>query len=62
MIQLDKLTAEDKGRRVGYQLKPGDEIQEGTISSWNEHFIFVKFVNHINWGSIPTPPEKLKFL
>lgn len=62
MIHLENLTDKDKGRRVGYLLKAGDEIQEGKLSSWNETYIFVKYDKHTNWGSIPTPPEKLQFL
>lgn len=62
MIHLDRLTAADKGRKVGYQKAKNEVVQEGTLQSWNEHFVFVRYDEHINWGAIPTPPEKLEFL
>ena len=42
MIQIDQLTAKDVGRKVIYGR---DDLpkQEGTLSSWNNTYIFVKF-------------------
>jgi hypothetical protein len=38
MIKIEKLSDEDKGRKVVYRGK-----EEGEITSWNEKYVFVKF-------------------
>lgn len=47
MITIANLTKDDIGRKVTYGRKELPQ-QEGTISSWNETYIFVKFGEHAN--------------
>lgn len=42
MIVLSELSEKDKGRNVVYL--SGDKKQEvGQLTSWNDHFVFVRF-------------------
>jgi hypothetical protein len=58
MIEISKLTEEDKGREVAFD-SPGSKREFGIISSWNERFIFVKY-NGLQ-QSQATRPEDLRF-
>ena len=58
MIEIAKLTENDKGREVVFD-RSGKEREYGHISSWNEHYIFVKYGGSQN--SQATKPEYLKF-
>jgi len=42
MIDISKLTESDIGRNVIYR-REYCETEVGKLSSWNEHFIFVRF-------------------
>lgn len=42
MIQLDQLTESDIGRNVIYD-RQYCERQVGKLSSWNDHYVFVRF-------------------
>ncbi|MDR2095752.1 MAG: hypothetical protein LBP76_09585 [Treponema sp.] len=42
MIDISKLTENDRGREVVFDFR-GSEREFGIISSWNERFIFVKY-------------------
>jgi len=56
MIKIKDLTKDDKGRYVNYS---GHEEQIGTITSWNDKFIFVDYGNG---AGTATSPEDLRFL
>jgi hypothetical protein len=58
MIDISKLTDEDKGREVVYE-SPDGKREFGHISSWNGRFVFVKY--GVNPQSQATPFEYLKF-
>jgi hypothetical protein len=57
MIEISKLTEKDKGREVVFD--NGWKSEFGTISSWNERFIFVKYNGSQNGKA--TRPEDLRF-
>jgi len=62
MIEISKLTDDDKGRSVEYN--PGYRIEHGIISSWNEVYIFVRYVlpgGNVNTTAAATKPEDLRF-
>ena len=40
MIDITKLTEEDKGRRIRYTSKGGDKVEIGRLKSWNDKYIF----------------------
>ena len=63
MIDIAKLTKEDNDRWVTYIKKPDNE-EIGTISSWNDKFIFVKYVSGQGGidNGVATKPEDLRFL
>jgi hypothetical protein len=63
MIEINKLTKEDIDRWVSYVKKPNNE-EIGTISSWNDEFIFVKYVSGQGGldNGVATKPEDLRFL
>jgi len=42
MIDIDKLTHRDKGRRVIYQ-RPYCPREVGTLTSWSDKYVFVRF-------------------
>jgi hypothetical protein len=42
MIEISKLTENDRGREVVFDSQ-GPEMEFGIISSWNKRFIFVKY-------------------
>jgi hypothetical protein len=58
MIEISKLTENDKGREVAFNSQ-GPEREFGIISSWNERFIFVKY--NSSQQSQATRPEDLRF-
>ena len=58
MIEIEKLTENDKGREVVFDC-PGKEREYGHISSWNGRFIFVKYGG--SQQSQATEPEHLNF-
>lgn len=44
MIDITKLTELDKGRKVVYKANHlGHKGEEGKITSWNDHYIFVDY-------------------
>jgi hypothetical protein len=71
MIELDTLTEQDKGREVIYRSSFGDKTERGVISSWNAHYIFVRYerYGYVLRGEEPrlqetgaaTSPEDLTF-
>lgn len=42
-IDLSKLTDKDVGRKVVYRAAPNFEPEEGTITSWNDKYIFARY-------------------
>jgi hypothetical protein len=63
MLILSELKEEDKGRRVRYTPFEGcdpDMIEEGRISSWNDHYVFVKYDEDLH--NKATPPGSLDFI
>ena len=48
MINIADLQESDIGRLVTYYSKGGDKVQRGKISSWNDEFIFVNYINYPN--------------
>jgi hypothetical protein len=58
MIEIAKLTEEDKGREVVFD-SSGVKREFGIISSWNNRFIFVKYNG--SQQSQATMPEDLRF-
>lgn len=63
MIQISELTEKDKGRNVEYN--PGYKTEQGIISSWNEVFIFVRYVTTagiVNPTAAATDPKDLSFM
>lgn len=69
MIDIAALTEADKRREVRY-IRPHCDTEFGRITSWNSHFIFVRYYTRIVDGH-PTPrtgdtseatsPEDLEF-
>ena len=65
MIDITKLTEQDKDRWVYFLDKnKSDEEELGAISSWNDRFIFVKYVSGKGGkdNGVATRPEDLRFL
>ncbi len=62
MIDITELTDADKDRWVAY--KGNDNKEVGVISSWNDKFIFVKYVSGQGGtdNGVATKPEDLRFL
>ncbi len=61
MINISDLKPEDKNRKVVY--KPSHSsgsLEEGRITSWNDHYIFVDYSN-VGRGNA-TSPDKLEFV
>jgi hypothetical protein len=58
MIDISKLTENDKNREVVFE-SPGRNNEYGRISSWNERFVFVLYNG--KWQSQATKPEDLTF-
>jgi len=59
MIEIEKLTDNDKGRMVIYKKGLPHGNEEGVITSWNNTYIFVCYGN--DKGSKATRPEDLCF-
>lgn len=66
MINLVDLKDSDIGRLVTYRSWGGDKVQRGKISSWNDEFIFVNYINYpkiapefYNPTAAATSPEDL---
>lgn len=66
MIKIADLKDSDIDRLVTYRSKGGDKVQRGKISSWNDEFIFVNYVNYpelapefYNPTAAATSPEDL---
>ena len=57
MIDPSKLTEADKGRKVIYQ-RPYCDMEVGVLSSWNEHYVFVRFKGP---GGEACEPEDVRF-
>lgn len=57
MIDITKLTDEDKDRKVIYTCD--DKKEEGRITSWNDTFIFVDYDN--TGRGQATRPDMLEF-
>lgn len=58
MIDITTLTEADKGREVVYT-NTGGEREYGRISSWSDHFIFVRYGDQ--QGSQATSPSNLEY-
>lgn len=43
MIDITQLTDRDIGRGVVYVPHLASDVEDGTISSWNESYVFVQF-------------------
>ena len=61
MIDLNNLTKEDKHRFVVYK-SDTDKEDYGEITSWNDTFIFVRYVSSRNENGVATNPEDLRFM
>ena len=72
MLTLQELTEADKGREVRYTTHGSHgSIEYGRITSWNDHFVFVRYhlrvdsygKQHPRYGdtSEATRPEDLEF-
>ena len=61
MIDIATLTKEDKSRNVVYKSGTGQE-DYGQITSWNDKFIFVRYVSTSNEEGRATRPEDLRFM
>jgi hypothetical protein len=63
MIEINKLTKKDIDRWVSYIKNPNNE-EVGAISSWNDKFIFVKYISGQGGldNGVATEPEDLRFL
>ena len=72
MIDINKLTENDKGRKVIYSRKGfegielpfsdvrfGNKFEEGIITSWNDSFMFIRYGKDIH--SKATYPSDLIF-
>lgn len=59
MIDPKTLTREHVGRMVRYTALHG-ETETGTISGWNEEYIFVRYSSSITGKA--TSPEQLDFI
>jgi hypothetical protein len=59
-INIKSLNDGDKYRPVIYVATGKDKVERGWISSWNEHFIFVRY--HPGDTSAATDPEDLEFI
>jgi hypothetical protein len=64
MINITKLTEEDKNRQVKYTPFEGcdnDLLEYGHITSWNDTYVFVDYGNSCGRG-IATEPRDLDFI
>ena len=43
MIRIEDLTDKDIGRNVNYHGAYNGPVETGQLTSWNEHFVFVRF-------------------
>ncbi len=59
-MKIEDLKPEDVGRGVVYEPFKGAKLEDGTIKSWNDKFVFVQY-DYTGRG-IATPPEKLTFV
>lgn len=59
MIDISTLTERDKGRRVLYHPRDFFHAENGTITSWNEQWVFVQYSKD---GSRATDPRDLDFV
>jgi hypothetical protein len=59
-MKIEDLKDSDIGRGVVYESYPGAKLEDGTVKSFNDKFVFVVY-DHSGRG-IATPPEKLTFL
>lgn len=50
----------DIGRKVIYRDRSGAKVEEGVITSFNEHYVFVRY--GADQGSKGTRPEDLEWL
>jgi len=57
-MRIEELTDEHVGRRVIYTANHG-EREVGTISSWNENMVFVRY--GLGPTAAATNPERLEF-
>ena len=60
MIYIGNLTEEDVGKKVIYQNVEMEPKEEGIITSWNDHYIFVRYGSDV--GSKATYPRDLQFV
>lgn len=66
MIDITSLTESDRGRQVVYQSRPNTPFEEGEITSWNDHYVFVRYkregVLTLPANGSATPPDKPTFI
>jgi hypothetical protein len=66
MIDIKALTESDKDRWVMFvdPNRSKDDEEIGTISSWNDKFVFVKYISGKGGidNAVATMPEHLRFL
>jgi hypothetical protein len=62
MIDINKLKAENKGRKVVFKGFNGS-TKTGIVAGWDKKFIYVDYSNGLNKdrSSIPTNPGKLSW-
>lgn len=60
MINIQELTKEDIKRKVVYKACKGATPEEGIITSYNNHWVFVDFQN-VGRG-VATPASSLEFV
>lgn len=58
-MDITKLADKDKGRLVIYHPHPDNKAEQGRITSWNDHYVFVDYNN--TGRGIATRPETLTF-
>ena len=59
MLYIGDLTEKDKGRMVIYLESFSKRKEEGVITSWNDSYIFVRYINDV--GSKATRPNDLSW-
>lgn len=58
MVDIEELTQSDVGRRLFYQ-RIGCENNHGTLSSWNEIYVFARFKGP---NGVACRPEDVSFV
>jgi hypothetical protein len=59
-LKITELKPSDKNRKIIYTQKGTGKTEEGWVSSWNDHYIFVRFQTSSNGQACD--PNDLQFL